>query len=358
MPRSNTPLATKVPFVIAALGVAALGAAIWLSVDKEIGSHGAASGTGAPSVQSLPAQSQPTPPSDTGTASTVAMEQPLTAQQSSVPEPTVDELHAIADMFALDPYGQLALDDKLIAAFEVLRAEFGATEPAGQLQRAQDALRRALPGAAGERAGALFQTYLGYRQDLDRLMAEAMAAQDEAIAPERLFERMHALRRQHFDADTADALFGMEEAQARYSLEAARIEQDSSLTPAQRQERLEALRKQLPPDTPALVLEEARVDDLAAQVATLRERGAAEADVQYLREQRLGIDAAREFAKMEAQQDEWNRRYQLYRQERLQIDAAALSPEDKEAEIEQLRRKHFHEQELAAVQAHDREAAR
>lgn len=363
MPRPNTrpdSQTSRLPTlaIIAAIGVAAVGAGIWLSLDRDVGDHDTAATTAPLPEPSAPAMAPQ--PIDAGTpvASTATMSAPeRTAEQTSAPELAMDDLHAIASMFHLDPYGQLQIDDKLIAAFEVLRAEF---EPfaAERPQYAQETLLRALPGTAGERAAALFATYQAYRQELDRLMAEAMSMQATAETPARLFERMHALRRQHFDADTADALFGHEEAQTRYTLEAMRIEQDRSLTPEQRRDRLEALRRQLPSDAPPLEVEGARVDDLAAEVAAMRARGASEADVQYLREQRLGIEATHELAKMETLHAEWERRYQLYRQERSLIDASALSPQDKEAQIAELRRKHFAEQEIAAVQAYDRENAR
>lgn len=275
-------------------------------------------------------------------------------------EMTAAELQTIADMFSLDPYGQLVVDSKLLAALEVLGTDFSATAGLEHLQRAQEALRRALPGDAGQRAADLMAAYQDYRREVAQLSPQSMSMQNDGMAPDLLLERMHALRRQHFDAATADALFGAEEAQARYSLETMRIEQDVSLSPEQRQERIYALRRQLPPEVlaPFENSATAQVDDLAAEVAAMRERGASEADVQYLREQRLGVDAARELANMETQQAEWDQRYRLYRQERALIDAAGLSEQDKQAQIGQLRSKHFAEQELAAVRAYDQGVGR
>lgn len=314
-----------------------------------------------------PASSEPgpgTPPQWQTPATTEAPPLPTqapTGGNATAPteEMTAAELHAVADMFALDPYGQLVVDGKLLAAFDVVSTDFDASAGPEQLQRAQEVLRHALPGDAGQRAADLMAAYQDYRKELAQLSPQSMSMQSNGMTPDRLLERMHALRRQHFDAATADALFGVEEAQARYSLEAMRIEQDVSLSPEQRQERIGALRRQFQPEVLApFENSAAQVDDLAAEVAAMRERGASEADIQYLREQRLGVDAASELAKMEAQQAEWDHRYRLYRQERTLIDASGLSEQDKQAQIDQLRRKHFAEQEFAAVRAYDERAGR
>ncbi|WP_323119829.1 lipase secretion chaperone [Burkholderia alba] len=143
--------------------------------------------------------------------------------------------------------------------------------------------------------------------------------------------------------DWAEPFFGAEQQQQRYDLARLRIVQDASLTDAQKTERLAALDQQLPPEIRA---EQARLkqqQNAVAQIAQLQKSGATPDEMRAQIAQSLGPEAAQRVAQMQKDDNAWQAKYDDYAAQRAQIDAQGLAPQDRDAQVAQLRQRYFTE---------------
>jgi lipase chaperone LimK len=192
-----------------------------------------------------------------------------------------------ARLFELGFAGGLVIDQDTRVALEILMADMADPPTAQDMQRIEDALRQGLPAREAAQAVGLLRSYRSYVGDIEQQISpRGIPANVQEM--NALFNDMAAVRLRHFDPATADALFGAHEAYARYSMEASFIEQDPSLDGPARQERLDRLREQLPPEVKALVPSlSPEMAQLEQDIAQARRDGATEAQVEVLRQQRL-----------------------------------------------------------------------
>lgn len=295
---------------------------------------------------------RPSPATVAGSAGNQAAPAPG-SRPRVLPVPGGSEPVDPARMFDLGLAGDLRVDLETKAALDLIVAELGDNPSAQALEKLERSLRGGLPREAAEQVLAMVQSYRAYTQAL----ATSAALQRPPQSPEemrQLLAQDAALRRRHFDAATSDALFGVQEAYSRYMLDAQAIDSDPRLSAVEKARRIHALRSALPGEVaelePAL---SPQASELALRIAELRERGGTEAQVQALRTQAMGADAASSLGEMEAQNAQWGERHQAFRQAR---DALlATSPADPRAAVEQLLAQHFSAEELPGARAYDRQ---
>ena len=258
-----------------------------------------------------------------------------------------------ANMFVVDRNGKLIVNDNTKSALDVLLAELPPGPGPADLEKLRTTLLEDLSPDVVGKITTLIQTYLEYRKAESALAAEAQP--ENAIDAKEEFSKTMALRRKFFDLDTAQGLFGVQEALASYDIEVMRIQADAKLSADQKSRHIKVLREALPAEVGDAAM---APDDSAAlqeQVAAMRLRGAAENEVQELLQQTLGIDGARALNEMEQQKNEWDRRYQAYLQEKNTIMLSQLSSAQKQQQIEVMLRQHYSEEEIPAVRAFGRQ---
>ncbi|MCM5681184.1 hypothetical protein M8A51_16780 [Schlegelella sp. S2-27] len=258
-------------------------------------------------------------------------------------------------LFELGYAGGLIVDQDTRAALELVLAEHAGTAGMEQLDAA---LRSNMPKEEAERVLRLVDSYRAYRAALQRELQGAPPPQDlqQMLA---LVDRASALRAQHFDAQTGDALFGMQEAHARHALARAGIESDTTLDAATRARRLRELDASLPPALQhELGLEQAQATRVAEEVEAMRQRGADASQIRAYRQRELGAEQAEALSHMEAQQAQWHQRYEAYAQQRRQIEAGAAGPVQRQAQLDALLRQHYAREEIDAARAYERARSR
>ncbi len=157
-----------------------------------------------------------------------------------------------ARLFQLGYAGGLVIDRDTRSAIEAVLNSMPEEPSEQDLQRLERTLREGLPKEDAEKALKLFNDYRAYTGEVrNEMMPKGIPAnQQEASA---FFDQMDAVRRRHFDEATALALFGPYDGYARIAMEASFVEQDATLTPQQKKERVDALRAKLPPDQQAII---------------------------------------------------------------------------------------------------------
>lgn len=255
-----------------------------------------------------------------------------------------------ANMFVVDRHGKLIVNDSTKSALDVLLAELPPNPSPADLQKLRTTLLEDLSPDVAEKIVTLMQSYLEYRKAESALAVEVQS--EKTIDAKEAFTKTMALRRSFFDAETAQALFGVQEALALYDIEATRIQADAKLGADQKSRRIKALRESLPAEVAGTALAPDNSVQLQEQVAALRQRGATENDVLQLRQQTLGNEGAKAVSEMEVQKNEWERRYQAYLQQKNLILVSSINPAQKQQQIEVLLRQHYSEEEVPAVKAY------
>lgn len=129
--------------------------------------------------------------------------------------------------------------DKLDVVLRALPPDYRDDE----LSRVEQAVQTGLSAHAADRAGQLLRTYLAYRDTEAALLAERRG--EDVIDAADMFRRISSVRREFFGRD-ADALFGAKEAEARASIEIARIAADTGLGKEEQAQRIAAVQAALP----------------------------------------------------------------------------------------------------------------
>lgn len=157
-----------------------------------------------------------------------------------------------ARLFELGFAGGLVIDRDTRATIEAVLNSMPEDPSEQDLQRLERTLREGLPKDDADKAIKLFTDYRSYTATVRDEM-QPLGIPGNLQEANDFFDRMEAIKRRHFDDATASALFGQHDAHARVTMEAMFVEQDTTLTPEQKQERLDALRAKLPPDQQSLI---------------------------------------------------------------------------------------------------------
>jgi hypothetical protein len=157
-----------------------------------------------------------------------------------------------ARLFEIGFAGGLVIDGDTRAAIEAVLNSLPPEPGDADLARLERTLREGLPREDAERAMKLFADYRAYTKDVHEQM-EPLGIPGNLTEANAFFDKMDALKRQHFGDATAQALFGQHDAHARITMEAGFISQDQTLSPDEKKERLEALRARLPPEQRSLI---------------------------------------------------------------------------------------------------------
>jgi lipase chaperone LimK len=208
-----------------------------------------------------------------------------------------------------------------------------------------------LPPRAAAQAAKLLDDFLALRE----AGQELVTAESIPLDLERRLQWIRELRRAHLGAETAQALYGEEDAVTLLDLERREVLLDESLTEAERAGRLEAIEARLPDRVREARRSASAPARLRAEVAALRSAGASEDEVFALREREFGREAAERLADLDRRRAQADRRHAEYRLQRDAILAdPALDPEQRTDAVEALRAASFEPHEIVRIRALDR----
>ncbi len=252
-----------------------------------------------------------------------------------------------AGRLEVDAEGRFVPGAGAVALFDHFLA--GTTdEPLATALRRIQAQIDALPASARGDARATLERYLAYRGALGDLDDPRLG-----VDLDRRLQWLRELRREHFGED-AEALFGEQEQMARIRLEMRRVSDDPELDEAERAARLAELEAQLPERVRRARAEASEVLRLMERERQLRAAGASPGEIQALREQVVGSEAAERLAAQDRERAAWSERLDRYRAERDALLAdASLDAAGREAALEELRGRHFAPDEQLRVRALD-----
>ena len=192
------------------------------------------------SPEATPATGSPAAPSELAMRSDT---RPATGMGQG---PMDDPLAQAVQQFRIGYAGGLQIDEETRATLDALVNALPEAPSADDLARVEKAVRLSLPHEDAERVLTLVRGHIAYRADVSSLLATAPPPSN-ADELHQLFAQVDAIQRRHFAPAAEQALFGPGAREARALLEIMTVQQDATLTDAQKQERIDALRSALPP---------------------------------------------------------------------------------------------------------------
>ena len=253
--------------------------------------------------------------------------------------------------FELDANGNLIITNRIRQLFDYFLSAQGEESLPTIVKRLRAYIHSTLSGDAAAEAEQLLESYIGYLDDVAAL--DSAVTPGQAINPAQLRaqkQQLEAIRAGRFDAITNDAFFAEEEAYDHYTLSRLEVMQDENLSAEQRASRLAALENQLPPELQESMRDITRYQDLQTLTEEWQESDGNPANLQQMRENLVGREAAERLAKLDQERAEWQRRVDNWLREREAIlSNAGLSEADKERQIDAVRDRLFSEQEQIRV---------
>lgn len=310
------------------------------------------------SLAAAPTQASPGEVSVSSVAAPDDVQAPVAAALPSLVDTEVD------GQLRTDAAGNLVLD---LAVRDYFDYFLSAVDHSGL-----DAVIEALLADAGRRLPepalgqmiSLLGDYLDYKRASMALMQQPLDAQQQIEPKAQLqalqsaFARLDELRRAHFSAAAQEALFGAEQAYARFTLDSLALQQRDDLGEAQRTQMLEQLRERLPD---ALRASEQR-QQLALQQLQRSEQlwrdGADEQQVREFLAMTYDPHTVQRLLDEQRRERDWQQHYQAYRNELASLQGRGLSEADGEQLQRQLRERLFSSEDRHRVETYDAIAAK
>ncbi|CAN7473736.1 lipase secretion chaperone [Duganella sp. LjRoot269] len=215
-----------------------------------------------------------------------------------------DKLAVNAELAYLFDYYLAGLGEKPLDA---IRTEIG---------RELDRRLSAKPAAQARR---LLDAYLAYKRALVDVERGLPLVADQAQGARQRMDAMRRLRLAYFSAEEAEGLFSATDAYDLDALARLEINNDKSLTDAQRKERIAALDARLPQKVREEREAPTKVLRLEESVAQARAQGAGDNEIYRMRSSALSPEAAARLADVDREEADWQRRIAAYQAQRQQL---------------------------------------
>lgn len=253
-------------------------------------------------------------------------------------------------VFSLDSASNLLITRDIVQIFDYFLSAIGEDTLAVSLERLQAYIRSQLPQPAQAQALALLSQYLDYKRQL--VLLERDLPQLSSLDGLRQLESaVQALRARIFSQQVHQVFFASEQDYNQFTLARLALQQDASLSPLARGRAIDQLRANLSPELQESVLPQLH-SELREQTAQLQAAGASPEQLQQLRQQLVGEQAATRLAALDQQRSHWQVRLNSYQQASAAIERnPGLSPADKDSEVKRLREAQFSPPERLRLEA-------
>lgn len=266
----------------------------------------------------------------------------------------------IAGRLTLDDNGDLIIDDQLKAYFDYFLSAVGQVTPEDAIRRLHLLFTKNLPEQAAQQAMATLEGYLAFKEASFDLMAQPIdrerASSDAEYRVQRLeygLNTLKTLRREHMEADAADAFFKEDESFADYTLANQKIALDDSLTIAERRE-LRAQARTVLPEEMAEIAQ--RQEEQAFKQQGLQELIKEQADVKEIAQyayENFTPEEAEGLVEHYEQQAQMKAQYNVYRDQVSQLQKQGLSEADFNQAKDNLANQYFTPDQVSMVKAWD-----
>ncbi len=268
------------------------------------------------------------------------------------PRPSVLQGTDVDGSLTVDVQGHFVPTSDSVRLFEYFFLAAG-TEPLEVIRGriALEILSRLAPPAEGE-AIELLDRWLALALELQK----ASESGELPAEPQARLDTIRLLRRRALGSELAEVLFRDDEILGQLEVDTRAVQLDATLTPAQKEARIEDLESRLPEPLYRVRREATAPARLYRQVEAMRAAGATDAEVFAVREREFGAAAAERLRDLDERQRVFDARYREYAERRdALVRGDARNAPALEAMLEALRVSVFPEDDLAEVRALDAE---
>lgn len=316
-------------------------------------------------VQPVPVVRLPTTPAVQSQSEPVA-NQPVRAADKVVAQ---NLLPSLADT---EVDGQLRTDEEGNLVVDLAVRDYFDYFLSAADQSGIDAVLQALLSDAGQRLpevalGQLVEllgSYLDYKRAGLALLQEPLTLQQQREPQAQLqalhaaLERLEELRRAHFSLAVQEALFGVEQAYARYTLDSLVLQLRDDLPESQRLMLQTQLRERLPEDLRASERRQQQALQQLQHSEQLWREGADEHQVREFLAMTYDAETVQRLLQEQRRERDWQHRYGAYREELKGLQGAGLSAFDREQQQQRLCERLFQPAERHRVEIYDAIAAK
>lgn len=286
------------------------------------------------------------------------------------PLPSSLEGTLMRQSLSVDPNGNLRISADIRRVFEFFLAAVEEEDLSVILKRIQEYLDFNLDEPALGQALRVMTQYVDFKKALFDYETERSKALEVyldssvtlstnayvQLLDEQLQMKKY-LRGLYLDPQVHKAFYADEEVYDDYSLARISVQADKSLSLAEKRQRLEEIDSQAPEELVASRREAQIIDILKAETQRLKEQGAESEEIQQLRTQLLGAEAAERFDKLDQERAIWQHRIDDYLQHRESIlSLQGLGEPEKLQQVEELRQRLFDNKERIRVSVYERKA--
>lgn len=257
----------------------------------------------------------------------------------------------------VDANGHLKITNGVRHVFDYFLSAIGEEPLETILARIRAYIRHKLPNMAAGEAEQLLDNYIAYKRGLENVQQAQPAAGGniDINAVRQQMQQVQALRTQYFNQEVIAAFFGDEDAYDRYTLARLEVIQNKNLSAAQRAQQLAALQQQLPTSIQESMQTVNQYQNLEALTADWKKRGGTPAELRQIRESLVGAEAADRLEALDKDRAGWDQRMNAWYSERDAIlHNTNLSEQDRQSQLNELRKSRFSDTERMRVESLER----
>lgn len=233
--------------------------------------------------------------------------------------------------------------------------------------RVEAYIRNTTPQPAADEALKIYSQYQTYLKQVSKIQSEkntggnnsqsmpnAINSEIDINELDRQQRQIKAIRSQLFDTEVEKAFFSTEDQLQAYNKQMLKIAQDKSLTASEKQKAKQAYLQRLPNTlTKQQAEQQANMEQLFHRTEQMKKRGAEEDELFRMRTELVGVEAAERLAKLDLQNQDFERRFENYQQQKQKIMGSNISQSAKDKQIQNLQRKMFSESEQKRLSGYE-----
>ncbi|MEH6347281.1 MAG: lipase secretion chaperone [Bermanella sp.] len=263
---------------------------------------------------------------------------------------------SIDGMYPVDSDGNLVLSDAIKHRFEYFLSTMGEFPLEQVLQMVKEDIAVNLKSPAKEQALKLFDDYVAYKYALVELEKNFESPTSYEVSDIERFryqlEQLRNKRREYLDGAAVDAFFGFDELYDDFMLSQLDIQNNSQLTPQEKQQQLKDLHQTLPIELQEMREETQRVSTVFELTQGMKKNGANESEIFDYNSQEFGQAAAERLQKLDRGRDEWQEKVNGYLKRKASIlSDELLSEMEKTEKVDNLKDVIFSAQEKKRLPA-------
>lgn len=254
-----------------------------------------------------------------------------------------------------DSSGNLIISHQVRLTFDYFLTGIGEEPIDILIARIRAYIANQLPEPAASQANRLLEDYLALQEALSKLDMPSNSRRLDTEKMSRLLEEVISLRRTYLSPEVAEAFYAEEESYDRYSLQAANILQDQTLSNTEQEKQINYLKQQLPETMQTAMTETQKVVDMNRSVQQLKKDGGNKIELYNLRSEYVGPEAAERLAKLDEERAQWKDQLETWFALRNKIrQDQSIAEQDKAGLTDQLRSDYFEKKDIHRVQALER----